>query len=257
MSVHITSLVWEVDFPTQGQKLVMLRFADYANDEGASIWPANDQTARQCGLTKRGVQYILAGFRNVGLLRQTHEGGKGARDTNKYQIDVDLLIKLAYREQCLEGAKECLKLVEGKGELSAPYTLRRVHQAAIRVNSGTHKGEPQCTQTTMNHQLEPSNAQARALPEGAAHDALGEKPKPVERAITVCRGQLGGAGFDAWITWMRKNGHVDLADRADRLGKMVCVAKWPPEDPNVEISVPKVPRDKAPITDRIVGEGAA
>ena len=41
MSIKLMSIVWEVPFPTATQMLVCLKLADYANDDGTSIFPAN------------------------------------------------------------------------------------------------------------------------------------------------------------------------------------------------------------------------
>ena len=82
MSIQLMSLVWEIDFPTPTQKLLMLRYADYANDQGDSIFPSTDELARQCQVTKRGAQYVIQGFRNINLLELVHGGGFGPKDTN-------------------------------------------------------------------------------------------------------------------------------------------------------------------------------
>lgn len=248
MSYVLTALAWEIVFPTHLQKLVALRLCSYANDDGDSIFPASDTLAHQVDAKKRGVQYVLAGFRNCGLIEQVHDGGKGSGDTNRYRLNVELLIKLAYREQCLKGAKECLELVDNKGAPCAPSTLRRVHEAAIRVHRGAQKDAPGCTQVVTRDQLENQYAQARALPEGAALAALGEN------TITVKRTDTGAAlgAFGAWLKWLVERQQLDLAQQATAEGELLTDSVWPKDDSGL----PQVP-DKAPITDRIVGEGAA
>lgn len=251
MSIHLMSLVWEVKFPTQGQKLVMLRMADYANDDGDSVFPSNDEVARQCGLTKRGAQYIMRGFHNCGLMTVTAEGGGGPKMTNQRKIDVDLLIDLALANRCLEGAKDGLRVVDKKGELSAPYTLRRVNSRVIRVNSVRDKGEPQCTQPTSNHQLEPLGASADARDSSRTPPAGEKYTGPMFDLVPT------DLSWNEWITFIENQGRHDLADEARNKQTLKVKTKWP--DPEKGLQGLLTAKDRKPIdiTARMIGEGNA
>lgn len=155
MSIHLMSLVWEINFPTPMQKLIALRLADYANDDGDSIFPAVETLARQVGCSKRQAQYAVKAFEMIDLMRQTHKGGGGPGDVNRWKLNADLICDLAAGNVNLEGGFDCLKLAESKGANTAPLTVKRVQSTAKRVQSTTKKGEVGCTQPIINHQLEP------------------------------------------------------------------------------------------------------
>lgn len=248
MSIHLMSLVWEVRFPTQGQKLVMLRMADFANDEGDSVFPSNSQVAEQCGLTKRGAQYILRGFHNCGLMVITKEGGSGPKSTNQRKIDVDLLIELALANRTLEGSKDDLKVVDKKGELSAPRTLLRVNSIALRVNSKTDKGEPQCTRSFINHHIESSSASADAR-DGSRTSPAGEKPP-----LTMIELTPSDVSWREWIALMENEGRTDLADKAIDSGKLRVSTRWPNPERGLQDIIGAKPRKIVNITNRITGD---
>ena len=228
MSVHLVSLVWEIRFPTQTQKLIMLRMADYANDDGDSVYPSNDQIARQCGCTKRGAQYILRGFHNSGLMVVTEEGGGGPKTTNKRKIDVDLLIDIALANRTLEGSKEDLRVVDTKGELSAPYIIRRVHARAIRVNSERNKGEPGFTRSLNNNHIEHLDASA------GARDSSRTSPA-VEKLVPSLTVSIGDA---SWADWMS---HLDsgIQPLAEARGRLEVSKRWPDANAVLHTQFPK------------------
>ena len=254
------SLVWDVKFPTQGQKLVMLRMADYANDDGESVFPSNDEVARQCGLTKRGAQYILLGFHNCGLMVVTEKGGFGQKKkTNRRKIDVEMLIDLALTNRILEGSKDELRAVDNKGELSAPLNLARVHQRAARVNQRTLKGEPGFIQSTNNHQLEPSSASADARDSSRTAHAVDEKP------LTMFELTPADVTWKIWLTLMDAKGRTDLADEAIEAGKIQVRTKWPDPERGLQGLIVDKPlaksksktKPRADYTNRMLGEGEA
>jgi hypothetical protein len=58
VSVKVMSLVWDWSLPAT-EKLVALKLADCANDEGRNSYPAVATIAADCGLTRRGTQKVL------------------------------------------------------------------------------------------------------------------------------------------------------------------------------------------------------
>lgn len=60
------SAVWELDLPST-EKLVLLGFADHAND-GGLCFPSVRRIAWKCGISERSVQRMIAGFKSIGLL---------------------------------------------------------------------------------------------------------------------------------------------------------------------------------------------
>jgi predicted transcriptional regulator len=89
MSVHYTSAVWRIRisdyFPNSRAastiKLVLLKIADHANDEGIA-YPSIARIAQECELQKRWTMEIIAMLENVGLLEVIREEGK----INHYRI---------------------------------------------------------------------------------------------------------------------------------------------------------------------------
>lgn len=82
MSVHISARAWLVDGLPFAEKLVLLKLADMANDEGV-CWPSNAKIAAQCGVDLRSVRRITARLEARGLLRRAARfGPKGLQTSN-------------------------------------------------------------------------------------------------------------------------------------------------------------------------------
>lgn len=94
MSIRLMSIVWDIPWPSQSALLVALKLADYANEEGGSIHPARETLAKHAQTSLATVKRILAGFRDVGLLKVVGEGGKGPRSTTRYEFDLRMLMRL-------------------------------------------------------------------------------------------------------------------------------------------------------------------
>jgi AraC-like DNA-binding protein len=79
MSVHVSSLVYSRLFGGASIKLVALKLADHANDDGGSIYPSIARVAAECELSERQVQRILRDMVSRGLLRVDGDakGGRG------------------------------------------------------------------------------------------------------------------------------------------------------------------------------------
>jgi len=74
--------VWDVPL-TCSQKLVLLKLADNAHDDGLSARPGVSTIARQCGLSERCVQYTL---REIAAT-QFSEGGRGL--VTEYRLSLE------------------------------------------------------------------------------------------------------------------------------------------------------------------------
>lgn len=77
MSVRAMSQVWELETLTGPRKFVLLKLADYADDDGRNIFPAVASVARQCSTSKRTVQRFIKDFVAEGVLEQIEEGKRG------------------------------------------------------------------------------------------------------------------------------------------------------------------------------------
>lgn len=82
MSVHISSRAWLVEGLSFAEKLVLLKLADMASDEGV-CWPSNATIGAQCGLDLRSVRRIVARLEVRGLVtRQARFKAGGLQSSN-------------------------------------------------------------------------------------------------------------------------------------------------------------------------------
>jgi hypothetical protein len=83
--------VWDSEFGSHTQKLVLLALADNASDEGL-CWPSVKTIARKCELTEQGVRDQITIFVGAGLIHVEIGGG---RRSNRYQFNLNLLDELS------------------------------------------------------------------------------------------------------------------------------------------------------------------
>jgi len=88
MSIHVISRVLRKRWGSACRKLVAIKLADVANDDGSSIFPAVQTIADECELSKRHVQRVMAEFQREGMLVLVKEGGNGPGSTNEYRLDL-------------------------------------------------------------------------------------------------------------------------------------------------------------------------
>jgi len=85
MSVHISSRVWRMEMGSATRKLVMLKLADNANDEGY-CYPSLSNIARECEINQRTARRIVRALEQAGFLKTEVRQRNGARTSNGYQI---------------------------------------------------------------------------------------------------------------------------------------------------------------------------
>jgi len=85
MSVHISSPVWRLRLPAT-EKLILLKLADCADDDGTNAFPSVGRVAEECGIHPRTVQKILRHLKATGLIsiQAEHDGSRHFPTT--YQI---------------------------------------------------------------------------------------------------------------------------------------------------------------------------
>jgi hypothetical protein len=69
MSVKIMARVWAQSTRKDGELLVMLALADFANDAGES-WPSIPELAQKARLTERQTRRVLIKLEQVGEIRE-------------------------------------------------------------------------------------------------------------------------------------------------------------------------------------------
>jgi hypothetical protein len=92
MSIHISSPCWKIECPTAGQKLILLKLADNANDAGV-CWPSLSTIAKDCGCSTRTVSRAIVYFESINLL--SHD--RRFNSSNTYQFNMDTLSILSSR----------------------------------------------------------------------------------------------------------------------------------------------------------------
>lgn len=244
MSIHLMSLVWRVRFPSQTQKLLMMRIADFAHEDGTGIYPAIDTMASEIGASRRQTQYALKALESCDLIRRVRAGGKGSKCTNAWQINNELLVQLALQEVTLNGAHDCLEVVENEGAIIAPRDLLRVQLTASRVQSATDKGATSCTQTTKNHHLEPSDARERARDSSRASRA---------RVAIRLTPQVDPVQFGHWLDRMAECNRDDLVTAARDTGHIIVATRWPPAEGLRGL----ISAGSVDVTERMMGEADA
>jgi hypothetical protein len=224
MSIRLMTLVWDVDFPTLAQKLVILRIADYSTDEGTSIFPSNATLARAAQCDERTVRRVTRALRSCGLLHLVREGGKGPQSTNHWWLNVPLLRALADGQCTLAGSSNELEIegdppveikadtVSSLDELSRTSEALRRTPASAKVDTGVH-------QSINNHHIEPST---RASARKNSDFEFGKgKARP---SIEITRND---PSWRAWIEHLETSRRPELAEQAESAGKLTSSSRWP------------------------------
>lgn len=121
--------VWEHSQHKGSELLLLLALADFAHDDGSSIYPSNAKLCEKVRMVERSVRYILRKLERSGELVVE---GKHHAGTTRYRIDMALLggakiapAKIAPRQNdANKGAKSS---VTG-GQPIAPDPLVKNHQ---------------------------------------------------------------------------------------------------------------------------------
>ncbi len=139
MSLDVAKLMWRLDMPSS-VKLVAVRLADYANDDGSNVYPGVERLADECGISQRSVQRHLRHFENLGILVVVANAGGGRGRATEFRIDVERVTQL------------CRPL---KNKRVTPRA-QRVTTETERVTTATVKGDTHVTPLVKEPSREPS-----------------------------------------------------------------------------------------------------
>lgn len=92
MSVRVMTAIWDIDLPA-AEKLVALKLADCASDDGGNAWPAVARIAHETGLSARKVQGCLKALQGRGLVAIQSES-RAQRPTT-YRFDLEALARIS------------------------------------------------------------------------------------------------------------------------------------------------------------------
>lgn len=226
------SLIWDIEFPTQSQLLIALKLADFANDDGGSVYPSRDRVARNAQCSNTTVKVVLRAFRNVGLLHVVREGGKGPKSTTEYAWNLELIHDLATGAAALVGGGEDLEIMRAeKGAESAPFDELRGRTEPLRGRPDDAKGAASRPQPTNNHQLDSSTHASAPATRGAARSVRQEG----ERLILASDPE-----WRSWINWLTDEGHRKAVDLFSAEGAMVVFASQPYRSTKLPMLAPVV-----------------
>jgi hypothetical protein len=85
VSIHVISLVLRKRLAGPLEKLVAIKLADCANDDGSRVYPSVNTIAVETQTGERTVRRILSGFRERGLLAVVDQGG-GRQKSTRYKF---------------------------------------------------------------------------------------------------------------------------------------------------------------------------
>ncbi|MEX2642133.1 MAG: helix-turn-helix domain-containing protein, partial [Acetobacterales bacterium] len=89
MSVHVMAQVWRLRLGTN-RKMVLLKLADHANDDGENAYPSIASLAEHCGVAERSVRRFLRGFEEAGVLERQGDGKGGRGKTTCYRLRIGI-----------------------------------------------------------------------------------------------------------------------------------------------------------------------
>ncbi|MBX9456144.1 MAG: helix-turn-helix domain-containing protein [Rhizobium sp.] len=121
MSIECSNVVWSRNFNGSSRKMVAVKLADHADDEGRGIWPSVEKIAAKCDLSCRTVQRVLSDFVREGILKVVSEGGNGPRDTRRYDFDLAVVRALPLAVAPADSRAESRAVKpENKGDTVSP-----------------------------------------------------------------------------------------------------------------------------------------
>jgi hypothetical protein len=187
MSIRLMSEIWDIEFPTSTQLLIALKLADYANDEGDSIYPAKSTIARKAQCSERSVFRVIGAFLDCGLLELIREGG-GRGNTVEYGLNLPLIAELKNGTKRLEGDHSSLKVVDANGVENKPCQNVSVSETLTPATQNpdgavTKTLTPASGDSSKTHQ-ETSSARAREDLSNSDLDDQKRRPAVLHRFVS-------------------------------------------------------------------------
>lgn len=133
MSVHVSSAVWKIEGVTPTDKLILLKLADHANDDG-ECWPSIRRMVRETCLAKTTVCRRLRELEADGVIVRIRRGGT----STLYRLDLTKISKT---------------LIGGGGPVAGQCSE---YVVPPRDRGGPTTGPPVVPPRDQNHHIEPS-----------------------------------------------------------------------------------------------------
>lgn len=89
------SHLFKLRLGSTNRKMLAVRLADFADDEGQGIWPSVARLSLETELSERTVQRILGEFVDEGLLQVVKKASGRPGETNRYDFNLAAIMRLA------------------------------------------------------------------------------------------------------------------------------------------------------------------
>ncbi|MFD1197390.1 helix-turn-helix domain-containing protein [Brucella gallinifaecis] len=176
MSIAVMSRLFKAQLGSPNRKILAIRLADFADDEGRGIWPTVGRLATETELSERTVQRLLREFVDDGLLIVVAEGGGRPGQATRYDFDMRVLERFAAPKKAGDGCH---------GDTGV--TVSPVSKEAETGDNGDIEGCHGVTQTVIEPSYKPSLERERESEQDGK-----ENRKAIERAFKKA--------FHAWPT---------------------------------------------------------
>lgn len=212
------SQFFKIPFGSGNRKMVAIRLADFADDEGRGIWPSVDTIAEQCEIAPRTVQRILKDFVDEGILILKQQGG--GRKTSRYDFDLAKINSMKPQDVVVEAAKEASKNLpsdEGchgvtgdngdmRGDTMSPLGCHSVTSGVTPCHPNRNRtiNEPSASIKKREGAQARDDEGEKVESENSTSGVLSDEDNPSKAAFTkrvqrFCNGETFSAG--EWAGW--------------------------------------------------------
>lgn len=172
------SRLFRAQLGSSSRKMLAVRLADFADDNGKGIWPSVETLAQETELSVRTVQRLLADFVNEGLLVVVRKATGRPGEATRYDFNMRALDRLPDA-----------KNPETTGDIVSPVTpADQTGDTMTRVTPTTETGDTDCgdgchhvTRTVIEPSIEPSVERDAPARSNLGDDE--ENPKAIETAF--------------------------------------------------------------------------
>ncbi|MGZ2441042.1 DNA-binding transcriptional ArsR family regulator [Sinorhizobium medicae] len=165
------SQLFKAHLGSTNRKMLAVRLADFADDDGKGIWPTVGRLARETELSERTVQRILSEFVDEGLLIVRKKGGWKPGEGTRYDFNMIALGRLQAAKVAVEGCHSV------------------THDTVTPVTAATGTGDTDdadgChgdTQTVIEPPIEPSDLREGAR-EAEGQESQTDTPQSIDKAF--------------------------------------------------------------------------
>lgn len=216
VSVSVMALVWRADLKSV-EKLVLMKLADHANDDGENAWPAVELMAAECGCSERSVQRYLRALEERGLITMTRNGG-GRHQTNCYRVELEALWTIRLPTRNDREAARVAKLAPAKGDNLTGFVADHPPPngdsvsgfEGERVTDGARNPDTGVALTIPNHPY-PFTAE---FVEGLTlnvHPDVSDEDARIWRTACAAVAAMPAFGTTRWQSWWGQAGQVQRA----------------------------------------------